>query len=191
MINIIAICGEASSGKSSTLDSLIKNYPTKYHKKVSHTTREKRKGEIDGVDYHFVSPNEFFELLLNDDIKEAVDFNGEIYGTAKSNLLDRGVNVGIFELEGIEILDEDININILPIYLKVNERERFIRAIKRDKNISIDDIYERYKIDNLAFSKVKNVEGMVTIDSNFKSPDEIAKEIHTLSEKFFKNLTNE
>ena len=50
----IVVCGPAGVGKGTLLDgNLLKEFPDAFGKCVSHTTRAPRKGEVDGVHYHF------------------------------------------------------------------------------------------------------------------------------------------
>ncbi len=53
---------------------------------TSYTTREQRSIEFDGVDYHFISHNEFEDLILNQDLAEWENVHGYYYGTPKSTL---------------------------------------------------------------------------------------------------------
>jgi guanylate kinase len=49
---------------------------------ISHTTRPPRQGEQDGVDYHFVTPDRFRELVKQDAFLEYAEYNGNLYGTS-------------------------------------------------------------------------------------------------------------
>lgn len=53
---------------------------------VSHTTRTKRINEIDGKDYHFVSKQEFQEMIDNGQFVEYVECFGNLYGTSLSSI---------------------------------------------------------------------------------------------------------
>lgn len=55
MVKIIAIIGEAGSGKDYLVKKLIFNYPDLFHEIVSCTTRPRRENEIDGIHYHFLT----------------------------------------------------------------------------------------------------------------------------------------
>ena len=59
---MILICGKTGTGKTEVQDQLVK---MGYERIVTYTTRPKRKGEINGIHYHFVSQTEF-QFLEND-----------------------------------------------------------------------------------------------------------------------------
>lgn len=69
---------------------------------VSHTTRKPRPGERDGVDYHFVSPAGFRQLVDQDGFVEHAEYGGQNYGTSREALRapteDRGHDV-LLEIE--------------------------------------------------------------------------------------------
>jgi guanylate kinase len=56
---------------------------------VSHTTRPKRDGEVDGREYHFISAAEFEKMARRGDFLEHNEVHGNFYGTAKSEVLPR------------------------------------------------------------------------------------------------------
>ena len=83
-INIIAICGKAGAGKDTLLQKVIRSGRTSsfIHEIVSCTTRPPREGEVNGVNYHFMTNEEFAEKILNKEMLEATIFNDWCYGTA-------------------------------------------------------------------------------------------------------------
>src|SRR3954453_24191215 len=65
---------------------------------VSATTRAPRPGEEDGVDYHFLTPEEFARRIDADEFLEWAEYAGNRYGTLRSEL-DRDVPVIVLEIE--------------------------------------------------------------------------------------------
>jgi guanylate kinase len=65
---------------------------------VSATTRDPRPGEQDGVDYHFLSPDEFDERVETDDFLEWAEYAGNRYGTLRSEL-ERDAHPLVLEIE--------------------------------------------------------------------------------------------
>lgn len=66
---LVVLAGPSGVGKSSVVHELRRLYPDLWFS-VSATTREQRPGERDGVDYRFVSPDEFDKMIENDDLLE-------------------------------------------------------------------------------------------------------------------------
>ena len=79
-MKIIIISGKTASGKSVALEELCKNYG--YEKLITSTTREPRPGEVDGVDYHFLSKKEFLNKVEEGMFLEHAEYNGNMYGSS-------------------------------------------------------------------------------------------------------------
>lgn len=77
----IVISGPSGSGKSTMLKKLFVEIPDKFGFSVSNTTRQPRKGEVDGVDYHFLTVDEFKKAIEEKKFIEWAQFSGNYYGT--------------------------------------------------------------------------------------------------------------
>lgn len=84
---VIVISGPSGSGKSTVIDTLCKADET-LQLSVSATTRRPRPGEVDGVDYHFLSKAEFEESIQQDRFLEWAEYGNNLYGTLKSEIAD-------------------------------------------------------------------------------------------------------
>ena len=80
-MKIVALMGEAGSGKDTILHSIMEKYPSYFNEIISCTTRPPREGEKEGVNYYFLSIDEFTKKVLNGDMLEATEFNDWHYGT--------------------------------------------------------------------------------------------------------------
>lgn len=78
---LIVISGPSGSGKSAVLAEIRKL--NKYKFSVSAATRAPREGEEEGVDYYFVSKEDFFKKASNGEMLEYVKYAGNYYGTPK------------------------------------------------------------------------------------------------------------
>lgn len=152
-INIIAICGKAGAGKDTLLQKITRSERTSsfLHEIVSCTTRPPREGEVNGVNYHFLTNEEFAEKILNKEMLEATIFNDWCYGTALQSLDVNKVNIGVFNPAGIEALLEDSRINLRVYYVDVPGKERLIRQLNREESPNVDEIIRRYKADEEDF----------------------------------------
>ena len=152
-INIIAICGKAGAGKDTLLQKVTRSgrISSFVHEIVSCTTRPPREGEVDGVNYHFMTNEEFAEKILNKEMLEATIFNDWCYGTSLQSLDANKVNIGVFNPEGIETLLEDPRINLRVYYIDVPGKERLIRQLNREESPNVDEVIRRYKADEEDF----------------------------------------
>lgn len=88
MNKLFIISGPAGVGKGTLIRELLAK-ETDLQLSVSHTTREKRKGEVNGKDYHFVSKQTFEKLLTQDFFIESAIVHGNYYGTAKKEIITK------------------------------------------------------------------------------------------------------
>ena len=96
---LIVFSAPSGCGKGTMLAEILKD--NSFRCSVSTTTREPRKGEIDGVHYYFISKEEFQRRIANDEFMEYAEYCQNSYGTLKSEVdqyLESGINV-ILEIE--------------------------------------------------------------------------------------------
>lgn len=172
MKNILILCGKAASGKDTLKRYIVEALELsgiEFNNVVNTTTRPPREGEVDGVNYHFCSAEEMTKKILNDEMAEAVLFNDWVYGTENKALSEDKLNVGIFNLEGIEALRQNPNHNIFAVYLDVEDSVRLIRYLNRENMTKekINEMFRRYKADEIDFADVDDlVDYKLTIEDN-------------------------
>jgi guanylate kinase len=97
---VFVITGPSGVGKGTLIEKLLATVP-ELELSVSATTREPRPGEVDGRDYHFLSPEEFERRVAAGDFLEHADYSGNRYGTLRDEVerrLDAGRSV-VLEIE--------------------------------------------------------------------------------------------
>ncbi|MHA7651904.1 guanylate kinase [Mycobacterium sp. ML4] len=75
---VVVLSGPSAVGKSTVVRCLRERIPN-LHFSVSATTRAPRPGEVDGVDYHFVSPERFQQLIDQGELLEWADIHGGLH----------------------------------------------------------------------------------------------------------------
>jgi guanylate kinase len=86
------VSAPSGAGKTSLVKALLDAQP-QIRVSVSHTTRAMRPGEVDGVNYHFVSREEFHERLQHNEFLEHAEVFGNLYGTSQ-RWLEQTLNEG-------------------------------------------------------------------------------------------------
>ena len=145
--NIMLILSSPSGAGKTTITKKIQQ---KYHSfkiSVSHTTRRPRSNEIDGIDYHFISQDEFKNLIKEDQFYEYAEIFDNYYGTLKKNVDELSkTNDIIFDIDwqGTKQLSKYKNLNLIKIYLiPPNKTELKDRLIKRNQNSS-EEVKRRF-----------------------------------------------
>ncbi|GEQ70342.1 hypothetical protein JCM33374_g4018 [Metschnikowia sp. JCM 33374] len=88
MVRPVVISGPSGTGKSTLLKKLLAEFPDKFGFSVSNTTRQPRQGEVNGVDYHFSTVDEFKKLIEEEKFIEWAQFSGNYYGTSIKSVDD-------------------------------------------------------------------------------------------------------
>jgi guanylate kinase len=82
---LLLIAAPSGTGKTSLVNALVARQPG-VHVSVSHTTRPRRNGEIDGRNYHFVSSDQFVEMVAANSFLEHARVFGHNYGTSRKDV---------------------------------------------------------------------------------------------------------
>ena len=110
---MLVLVGPSASGKTQILKLLIQKYGMR--KLVTYTTRPMRINEVNGIDYHFISNEDFQEKKEKGFFFETIEYNGNCYGTSKSDFSDD--KAVILEPNGlnkyIEFAKEQITVVVL------------------------------------------------------------------------------
>ena len=98
---LFVVSGAAGTGKDSVVKALREAHP-EIEKTVSATTRAPRPGEQEGVDYYYRTREQFQQLIENDQVVEHNFYNGNYYGTLRSEIEGR-MKLGIPVILVIEV----------------------------------------------------------------------------------------
>ena len=100
LAKVFVITGPSGVGKGTLIKELLKRVPN-LELSISATTRAPREGEVDGRDYHFLTPEEFDERIAAEDFLEFATYSGNLYGTLRSEV-ERRLSAGhsvVLEIE--------------------------------------------------------------------------------------------
>ena len=177
MKKIVLIYGESASGKSAIKRAIMRLRPD-YNDVRTSTTRPIREGEVDGVDYNYYDDMTMASKIMADEMAECVSFRDWVYGTEYSALIDDKINIGVWNPEGVETLNDDDEIQCLNIYIYSSAKVRIIRSLNREVNPDVGEVVRRYATD------LKDFEGFspgfyhaVIHNDGSKSIDTLAKEV--------------
>ena len=126
--------------------------PDRFNEIISCTTRPMREGEKDGVNYYFLTAEEFAEKLFIGDMLEATVFNDWCYGTSLASLSEDKPNIGVFNPAGIYALMDDPNIELIVYRVCCSSKTRLLRQLNRENNPNVDEIIRRFMTDTKDFS---------------------------------------
>ena len=144
--NIMVILSSPSGAGKTTLTKKIQQKYQSFKISVSHTTRSPRSNEIDGVDYFFVSKNDFSKLIKEEKFYEYAEIFGNYYGTSKKIVNDTiKKNDLIFDIDwqGTKQLSKFKDLKLIKIYLITDNKDELKkRLISRNQNSS-DEIEKR------------------------------------------------
>lgn len=139
---LVILSGPSGSGKDTVLDCIQdKDFPIK--RSISMTTRQKRDGEVDGVDYYFVSKEYFEKQIAAKNMLESAIYSSNYYGTPKGPIdkwLDEGKTVVLkIEVQGAEkikkIYPDCVSIFIMPPSIQVLESRLRNRETDSEESI--------------------------------------------------------
>ena len=179
---LIIISAPSGCGKSTIINEIIKNRDLKLEFSISATTREPRKKKKNGVNYYFMSLDEFNKAIENDELIEYEEvYPGRFYGTLNSEIdriREKGKNVilDIDVMGGINVKHKFGN-DALSIFIQPPSidtlRQRLVargtdspeaikeRVDKASFEISQADKYDKIVVNDILDIAVKNTENII------------------------------
>lgn len=158
---LVVFSGPSGVGKGTVRKKFFEKMGDKLYYSISMTTRGIREGETDGVDYHFISKEQFLEEIQKDNVLEYNEYVGNFYGTPKDVVFEK-INAGIdvvleIEVNGAKMIKEKVP-NCVSIFIAPPSyeslKERLIgrntepadviekRLIKAEDEISSANLYD-------------------------------------------------
>lgn len=145
----LILVGKAAAGK----DFLKTRLSSRGFKAgVSHTTRPPRDTEVDGKDYHFVTEDQFKEMIVGAEFIEYMEFNGWYYGQTETDF--NNADIMIMSKDGLDMLPQQYRDQCVVLYLDIDRMTRIERLnYRNDVN---DSIMRRMNTDDEQFAGFKD-----------------------------------
>lgn len=152
---IFVISGSSGVGKGTIIEGFLRRNPD-FKLSISCTTRSKREGEIDGVNYFFLSKEEFKKSIENDEFLEWAEFSENFYGTKRAFVEKcKSENCHLIlelDTQGAFQVKEKINEAVL-IFIAPPSYEDLVSRLK-NRNTESDDViakrldFVKFEIEN-------------------------------------------
>jgi guanylate kinase len=164
--SLIVLVGVSGAGK----DTLIKlaSEQRRLRKPISATTRAARVGERDGVDYHFLSREEFMQRVAQGEMFEWEEFSGNCYGTLLSELHDEGLKLTIKENKGAITLKERLGAIVIGVFPPSLDavRERLL-----ERGDDPEEVRKRIEIDKIRAEEILGFADYIVRNDDLKLTD--------------------
>lgn len=145
---VVILSGPSGSGKTTIVERLLSESPVPLRKCISATTRPARPGEVDGVAYYFMTPEEFEAARQADEFLETAEVHGAgyWYGTLKSEVQRaHAQNAWAFleiDVEGA-IAAMEIYPGAVTVFLTLTSEEEYERRLRGRRSESEEMLQKR------------------------------------------------
>ena len=176
---IIILVGESASGKTCLANEFVKRNPS-FDRVVTYTTRPRRIKEVNGVDYHFITDEEFYKMERQSLFIETATYNDWHYGTSIVSFSPERNYVVVLNPSGMREFKRAYpdHSQYRTVYLCVDRRTRLIKLLQRNDNI--EEAYRRSLSDVGQFDNVwREVDIVLGNDKHEKSVEELCKELES------------
>ena len=147
--NIMVILSSPSGVGKTTLTKKIQQKYQNFKISVSHTTRKPRPNEVEGVDYNFVSQENFKKKISNNEFYEYAKIFDNFYGTSRDsvNLLLKNNNNILFDIDwqGTQQLSKFEELKLIKIFLLPPDKKELEKRLIQRNQDNIDVISKRLK----------------------------------------------
>ncbi len=175
---LIIISGPSGVGKGTVRKYIMDNYNLDLSYSISMTTRKQREKEVDGVDYYFVTPEEFQRNIDADNFLEWEEFVGNRYGTPKDKveeLRNKGKHIVLeIEVNGAgEVLRKVNDDRVISFFIMPPSVDALEARIRRRKTESEEIIQERLQKGKKEMTMTEQYDYIILNDDVARASQEI------------------
>ena len=175
---LIILSGPSGVGKNCVRQEIMKSHRIDLTYSISMTTRKPRDKEVDGVDYYFVSEEEFDRNIENGNFLEWASFVGHKYGTPKDKveaLRNQGKNVFLeIEINGAsQVMSSVKDDRVISFFLMPPSFQALENRIRKRKTESEEVIQERLQKGLKEMKMTENYDHVVVNDKVSRAAQEI------------------
>ncbi|PKY03198.1 guanylate kinase [Aspergillus campestris IBT 28561] len=142
----IIISGPSGVGKGTLFNMLFEKHPDTYTLSISHTTRSPRPGEKHGVNYYYVTKDEFRDLIAQDKFVENAQFGDNFYGTSKMTIEEQTAKGKVvvldIEMEGVKQV-RNSSIGARYVFIAPPSEEELERRLRGRGTETEDSVLKR------------------------------------------------
>ncbi len=158
------ITGPSGAGKTTIMETVLDS-DNRLSYSVSHTTREKRKGETDGEDYHFIEVDEFKEMKQSREFVEWAEIYGDYYGTSKAEI-DRIEGNGRdpfldIDVQGAAQIRRNPEVNAVFLFVAPPSIEELRRRIENRGTESEETLNKRIRVARKELDRIREFDYLI------------------------------
>ncbi len=172
---LVVVSGFSGAGKGTVLAQVLARRPDLYFS-VSFTTRPPRQGEQDGVNYHFVTREEFQARISRGEFLEYAEYVGNYYGTSMQVIrekLEQGIDVILeIEIQGAAKVREKMP-EAVSLFLVPPSFEELSRRLRSRGTDSEEKIQQRLEVARREVREIEQYDYIVVNDTVDRAVEEI------------------
>ncbi len=182
---LFVISGPSGVGKDALIEKLVSQDPG-IRRSVSYTTRAPRRGEVDGVDYSFVTREQFQRLIDQGELLEYATYDGNLYGTSASRVAEleaAGFDVILkIDVKGAEQVRQRLP-GATFIFLEPPSMQELIRRTTNRQTESAEDRSARQMIAEVEMKYASHYDHVVVNDDLERAVVEVLDIIRSVREQ--------
>ena len=189
----LIILGPSGVGKDTIINMLLEKYPEIFYKLPSYTTRKKRKGEKEGVDYFYISKEEFQVKRNQNKLIGIQEYNDNFYASDKSKLnelMNKGDKIIIlnYNIETANKVKDELDFNIIAILPPCEDE---LRNRLKNRGTNPEEMEKRMKNslkEKKLIDEAKFIQFRVVNDEKDRCLEKVENHIKELYPNIFRNI---